>query len=260
MNTNIVIPWPVSHIRVCLRWSATAVCSVFLLLVSEGVFAAESASFLLYDSFPNVSDTSPSDSDSFVLDESGVTWVAQPVASTSFQIVTSPPVVASSSLSSTSSAEASSESSAPPASGGRRGSGPLAPSRPSDGSGTPGGSIPVLQPTPSVPLPGIQPIEGIPSSGFHESPSTFEVPPHHYRQPVAPVHSVAPQRKPQPLQRAHYRQCFMSVFAQDMFTTEADDIFCTLPIGLAVGLLQLFIVLFAIRSHRRFAQITRCRR
>jgi len=82
--------------------------------------AAESASFRLYDSFPNVSNPAPDASDSFLMNENGVTWVAQPVVSTSFQIVTAPPSSSSSSLSSSAGSMEASSSSARPQPGGRR--------------------------------------------------------------------------------------------------------------------------------------------
>lgn len=82
--------------------------------------AAESASFRLYDSFPNVSNPAPDASDSFLMNENGVTWVAQPVVSTSFQIVTAPPSFSSSSLSSSAGSMEAISSSARPQPGGRR--------------------------------------------------------------------------------------------------------------------------------------------
>lgn len=99
-----------------------ATLALGLLVWSFPAAAAESASFRLYDSSPNQSDPSPSGSDSFSLDESGVTWTVFPVASTSFQIVTAPPSSASSSSVSSAAAPADAGSSSAPSqpAGGRR--------------------------------------------------------------------------------------------------------------------------------------------
>ncbi len=82
--------------------------------------AAESASFRLYDSFPNVSDPAPDASDSFQMNENGVTWFVQPLSGSNFQIVLAPPAV-SSSTSSVSSVSTSSVPTASPSTGGHRG-------------------------------------------------------------------------------------------------------------------------------------------
>ncbi|MDD5751543.1 MAG: hypothetical protein PHS73_03420 [Candidatus Peribacteraceae bacterium] len=91
-----------------------------LVLPSEGR-AAESASFLLYDEVPNYVQRGPHASENFQLDEDGITWIALPVASTNFQIVSGPPPASasSSSASSVSVSSAASEASSPQG-GGRR--------------------------------------------------------------------------------------------------------------------------------------------
>jgi len=95
--------------------------SLGILFFGSSASAAESASFKMYDSFPNVSNPGTESSDSFLMNENSVTWVAQPVVSTHFQIVTAPPVSSSSVSSVSSGVSTSSVSSTSPSAGGHRG-------------------------------------------------------------------------------------------------------------------------------------------
>ncbi len=56
--------------------------------------AEESASFKLYHEAPQYGERGASESDSFMLNEDGVTWSAKPLTSNSFQIVTASPAAA----------------------------------------------------------------------------------------------------------------------------------------------------------------------
>lgn len=102
------------------------------------VRAAESASFILNDAMPAYAERGPAASEHYLLNEDGLTWVALPVASTHFQIVSGPPVVSSSSSSSSVSvSSASSASSNQQGGGGRRGEeGEQHPSAPPEPGGT----------------------------------------------------------------------------------------------------------------------------
>lgn len=71
-----------------------ALLSGVLLLGTPMAFAAESASFRLYDEHPNYADRNAAESSSFQMNEAGETWVALPLSSGNFQIVTAPPAQA----------------------------------------------------------------------------------------------------------------------------------------------------------------------
>lgn len=121
MNTKNVIFGSVP-LRMCRAMRlGVVVMTLGILLYGSSVSAAESASFQLYDSFPNLSNQGPDRSNVFLLNENGVTWVAQPVASTHFQIVTAPPVSSSSVSSVSSGVSTSSVPSTSPSAGGHRG-------------------------------------------------------------------------------------------------------------------------------------------
>ena len=112
MNTNI-------------HASTLAIMSAIVLVIAlpQVAEAADSTSYRLYDTLSDVSDQAPLASDSYTLDEGGGTWTDQPIAGSTFQIVTGGPVQASSSSSVSSSDSSSEQSENDPeesAGGGRR--------------------------------------------------------------------------------------------------------------------------------------------
>lgn len=107
--------------------AASAVGSALLaMIVATGLFtgapraqAAESTSYRMYDEFPNYAERDAAQSTTYRMNEDGITWYQQPLAGSTFQIVTAPP--ASSSSSSAGASSASSETPPSPPSGGCRG-------------------------------------------------------------------------------------------------------------------------------------------
>jgi hypothetical protein len=92
-----------------------------LLLAPVAVLAAESASFLLYDEVPNYAERTAKTSDSFQLNEDGMSWFALPAQSQNFVIVTAPPAQSSASSAVSTVASSSATSVTPtPDGGGRR--------------------------------------------------------------------------------------------------------------------------------------------
>jgi len=200
MNTKKVIfrPSPLlSRLLLTLGGGAIAVCLLASVTVAH---ASESASFRLYDTIPNDGSLGGAASETFLLNENGVTWVAKPVTSAHFQIVTAPPV-SSSSASSVSSAVSSASSPAashpsgghrgkrtPPAlhpSAGQRSSSSFSSSPASSSASTAAGSssassilLPVAPFTPDVtePVPCLEPLHPSASCGDHcqcERPWSF---------------------------------------------------------------------------------------
>jgi len=68
--------------------------SAIFLTFSPSVQAEQSASFQLYHETPNYAQRGSADSDSFQMNEDGVTWTAMPLTGSNFQIVTAPPAAA----------------------------------------------------------------------------------------------------------------------------------------------------------------------
>ncbi len=127
MNTNTVIS---SALWASLRWFVRALMCLCLSFSTPSAFALESASYRLYDSFPNYGTSgTPDTSSSFLLNENGITWYALPAVSANYQIVTAPPAVSSSAASSVASQAASSVRTSP--SGGRRPRPPVPSTHPS---------------------------------------------------------------------------------------------------------------------------------
>ena len=141
---------------------------------SSSVLAAESASYILYDETPNYAQRGPSASEHYLLNEDGLTWVALPVVSPHFQIVSGPPSAISSSSSSNSSAvslSASSVSSEEHHGGGRGGSGGAGTHAKTPSTGRTSGTLPShpAAPKPSVPQkpkpsPGTPSVPQVPAS------------------------------------------------------------------------------------------------
>ncbi|MDP7247874.1 MAG: hypothetical protein QF741_04595 [Candidatus Peribacteraceae bacterium] len=86
--------------------------------------AEESSSFKLYHEAPQYGERGPAASDSFKVNEDGVTWSAKPLTSDSFQIVSSPPTAAAAT---TPTPPAEEEEETTPPSGGSRGKGTTRP-------------------------------------------------------------------------------------------------------------------------------------
>lgn len=97
--------------------------------------AEESTSFKLYHEAPQYGERGPTESDSFKLNEDGVTWSAKPLASDSFQIVTAPPTAAAATP--PPATEEEEEEEERPPSGGRRGQGTTRPVKGTDPSEPP---------------------------------------------------------------------------------------------------------------------------
>ncbi|MFH0770985.1 MAG: hypothetical protein V1926_06490 [Candidatus Peregrinibacteria bacterium] len=108
------------HIKTFLSFGIAVSVSGLLWGLSPVVHAEESASYRLYQEAPNYAVRAPAASPSYLLNENGVTWIALPVASFHYQIVTAPPASASS-ASSASSSSLSTE--VPGSTGGHRGHG-----------------------------------------------------------------------------------------------------------------------------------------
>lgn len=126
MKTNIVISGSASLLLRALCCLSIFSGAWIQPIIGSTAFAAQSPSFRLYDSVPNVGTPSPDVSASFLMNENGVTWVAQPVTSSHFMIVTGPLVGGSGPHSSASSSVpasggVSSSSSSVRPSGGHRG-------------------------------------------------------------------------------------------------------------------------------------------
>lgn len=103
--------------------------TLFLAMLCVGVFlfprltdAAESVSFRLYDSGSNFAQRGPDTSNSYRMNENGVTWIQSPLTSNHFRIQAGPSfMIASSSASSLSSLVVHVSSSSVGPTGGRRG-------------------------------------------------------------------------------------------------------------------------------------------
>jgi|SRR3989344_7876009 len=148
-------------------------CALFLAPSAE---AAESASFKLYSEFPNYAERTAKTSDSYVLNEDGMTWHALPGLSANFMIVTAPPAQSSA----TSSAGVSEGSSAPtdelPDGGGRRSSASSVSSVPSSaGSSQSAQTVSSRRPTPTLPIPRpTRPAEPVIKPPVPRQPGRFE--------------------------------------------------------------------------------------
>ncbi|MDD4628859.1 MAG: hypothetical protein PHE68_05740 [Candidatus Peribacteraceae bacterium] len=150
-----------------------------MVLSPSSVRAAESASYLLYDELPNSAQQGPSESEHFLLNNDGLTWVALPIASTNFQMVSGAPSVSSSSSSFSSvatSSAASSEAQNPQ--GGGRGEG-TAYSSSSSVSSVPGGASSTSS------------VQSVPSGASSESSSADVPAPFH---PAPPLHPRVVQK------------------------------------------------------------------
>lgn len=228
--------------------SACALSMVIVLLFHGQIAsAAESASFQLYDSFPNVGNPAPDLGHSFLMNENGVTWVAQPVTSQHFQIVAGPAVSSSSSSIVSSAASASSVSSAAPAAGGHRGAGTTTTGSPAHKQSR--GRIPAVRP--SAPARGSAlPVESKPGGGSTVISPLRGVPPHHYRQPVEALRSSAPFGAMGPLW-LHYRQRFLSTLSASLLGEGHSGTTWTVSIGVLCALIQLLVLVFIERRHRR---------
>ncbi|MDD5026610.1 MAG: hypothetical protein PHH13_04545 [Candidatus Peribacteraceae bacterium] len=83
----------------------TSIAIVFLWGIVPHASAEQSASYRLYHEVPNYAARGPGVAADFQENEDGVTWIAAPIASSNFQIVSAPPVAVSSSSSSSSGSE-----------------------------------------------------------------------------------------------------------------------------------------------------------
>ncbi|MDD5041292.1 MAG: hypothetical protein PHX87_03405 [Candidatus Peribacteraceae bacterium] len=148
MNSkNVIIRLPDAAGRRILLCTIGVIVALGMPLNGQPAIAAESASFLLYDSFPGTANAAPDASASYLMNENGVTWVAEPVASTHFQILSEYSVLSSSSSSSVEqSSTPSSSAAAFPSAGGHRGHGTALPI-PSTSQKSFGGTIPSLRPS-----------------------------------------------------------------------------------------------------------------
>lgn len=83
-----------SGVRLAAFFVGLLACLTVVLSSAPRVEAAQSASFRLYDEFPNYAERQSRSSVRFRLNEDGITWERKPLVSGSFRIVTAPPAIA----------------------------------------------------------------------------------------------------------------------------------------------------------------------